>query len=101
MESTEDQKSITLWGEETFGPAVNPAVLVARARMEMDELMEAVDAGDHAEAALEAADVFILLYRVATVCGFDINEAVNRKMAINRARKWARKGDGTGSHIKS
>lgn len=100
MKSTEDQKSITLWGEETFGPAVNPAVLVARARMEMDELMEAVEAGDQAEAALEAADVFILLYRVATVCGFDINEAVDRKMAINRARKWARKGDGTGSHIK-
>lgn len=100
MESTEDQKSITAWGEETFGPAANPAVLVARARMEMDELLEAAKAGNHAEAALEAADVFILLYRVATLCGFDVNEAVNRKMAINRARRWMRKGDGTGSHIK-
>ena len=101
MESTEDQKSITAWGEETFGPAVNPAVLVARAKLEMEELLEAVEAGDLAEAALETADVFILLYRVATLCGFDVNDAVARKMAINRARQWTRKGDGTGSHIKS
>jgi hypothetical protein len=79
-----------------------PAVAVFHAvqRVEFDELMEAVGAGDHAEVALETADVFILLYRVASVCGFDVNEAVGRKMAINRARKWARKGDGTGSHIK-
>ena len=100
MESIEDQKSITTWGEETFGPAVNAAVLVARAKLEMDELLEAVEAGEHAEAALETADVFILLYRVATLCGFDVAEAVDRKMVINRARKWTRKGDGTGSHIK-
>lgn len=100
MERTEDQNSITAWGEETFGPAANPAVLVERARVEMEELLEAVQAGDHAEAALETADVFILLYRVATLCGFDVNAAVARKMAINRARRWTRKGDGTGSHIK-
>lgn len=100
MKSVEDQKSITIWGEETFGPAANPAVLVARARVEMDELLEAVEAGDHAEAALETADVFILLYRVATLCGFEVDEAVARKMAINRARRWTCKGDGTGSHIK-
>lgn len=101
MKSTEDQKSITAWGEETFGPATGPDVLVIRAQQEMEELLEAVRAGDHAEAALETADVFILLYRVATLCGFEVNEAVARKMAINRGRRWVRKGDGTGSHIKS
>ena len=101
MDQTEDQKSITAWGEETFGPATGPEVLVARAMLEMQELVDAIRAGDHAEAALEIADVFILLYRVATLCGFDANEAVNRKMRINRNRTWARKGDGTGSHIKS
>jgi len=100
LERTEDQNSITAWGEETFGPAISPAVLVERARIEMEELLEAIQAGDHAEAALETADVFILLYRVATLCGFDVNAAVGRKMAINRARRWTRKGDGTGSHIK-
>lgn len=100
MKSTEDQKSVTAWGEETFGPATGPAVLVARAQQEMEELLEAVQAGDHAGAALETADVFILLYRVATLCGFDVHEAVTRKMAINRGRRWARKGDGTGSHIR-
>ncbi len=101
MSHAEDQTSVTAWGEDTFGPATGPAVLVERAMLEMEELVEAVRAGDHAEAALETADVFILLYRVATLCGFDVNEAVDRKMQINRGRTWARKGDGTGSHIKS
>ena len=97
----EDQNSITAWGEETFGPAAGPGVLVARAQVEMNELMEAVQAGDHAEAALEIADVFILLYRAATLCGYDVEEVVARKMQINRNRRWSRKGDGTGSHIKA
>lgn len=100
MDRPEDQKSVTDWGEETFGPATGPEVLVARALLEMDELLEAVRAGDHAEAALETADVFILLYRMATLCGFDVDEAVARKMQINRKRRWQRKGDGTGRHIK-
>ena len=100
MDKIEDQKSVTDWGEETFGPAVDPAVLVARAALEMDELLEAARAGDHAAVALETADVFILLYRVATLCGFDVNEAIDRKMQINRKRRWQRRGDGTGSHIK-
>lgn len=100
MSRTEGQESITTWGEDTFGPATGPEALLARAMQEMQELVEAVRAGDHAEAARETADVFILLYRVATLCGFDVNDAVNRKMQINRNRTWSRKGDGTGSHIK-
>ena len=100
MSQSEDQKSITAWGEDTFGPATGPAVLVERAMLEMQELVEAARAGDHAEIALETADVFILLYRVATLCGFDVNEAVTKKMQINRGRTWARTGDGTGRHIK-
>jgi NTP pyrophosphatase (non-canonical NTP hydrolase) len=100
VDRAEDQISITAWGEETFGPAAGPDVLVARAVLEMDELLEAVRAGDHTAAALETADVFILLYRAATLCGFDVQDAVERKMRINRKRRWRRTGDGTGSHIK-
>jgi NTP pyrophosphatase (non-canonical NTP hydrolase) len=100
VDKTEDQISITAWGEETFGPATGPDVLVARALVEMDELLEVVRAGDLAAAALETADVFILLYRVASLCGFDVQDAVDRKMQINRKRRWRRTGDGTGSHIK-
>jgi NTP pyrophosphatase (non-canonical NTP hydrolase) len=48
----------------------------------------------------EAADVLIVLYSLAGMRGFDLHAEVERKMAINRARKWAPRGDGTGYHVK-
>jgi NTP pyrophosphatase (non-canonical NTP hydrolase) len=95
----ETQSSITQWGEETFGPVADLAALARRARTEMDELIEALEAGDHTEAKSEAADVLILLSRLAHMLGFKLSDAVNEKMEINRARKWTRAEDGTGSHI--
>ena len=97
---TEDQWTIAGWGEETFGPVTHPEVLVDRARLEFDELREAVLQGDTREIAHEIADILILLYRVGTLAGCDIDQAVDEKMAINRARRWIRKGDGTGRHVK-
>lgn len=80
--------SINQWCDDTFGKADIPSI-IARAREEWDEL-EAPDA-DH---AIEAADVVIILCRIP---GFA--EALQRKMAINRARKWRTDGKGTGYHI--
>jgi len=51
------------------------------------------------EIGREAADVLILLYRLADQFGLDLDGEVQGKMAINRARKWSAKGDGTGSHV--
>lgn len=48
----------------------------------------------------EAADVLIVLYGIAGMRGFDLHAEVDRKMAINRARRWKANGDGTGYHIK-
>ncbi|TNE62831.1 MAG: DUF550 domain-containing protein [Alphaproteobacteria bacterium] len=98
--TAETQESIAGWAEATFGPVSDPAVLVRRAMVEMDELLEAVEAGDTAEAGRECADIAILLYRLMAVEGLDFDVEVANKMAINRARTWAPKGDGTGSHIK-
>lgn len=47
----------------------------------------------------ETADVLIVLYGVAGMRGFDLHAEVDRKMSINRARRWAARGDGTGYHI--
>ena len=96
----ESQATVTAWGEETFGPAPELSRLVERAAVEMDELVEAAQAGDIEEAALEAADVLILLFRYAEKNGFDLLDAVDRKMAVNRSRQWLPAGDGTGKHIK-
>jgi hypothetical protein len=48
----------------------------------------------------EAADVLIVLYGVAQMRGFDLHAEVDKKMSINRARRWAPRGDGTGYHVR-
>lgn len=96
---TESQQSICDWAEGIFGPVADPRALVTRAMMEMKELDEAVVDRDLSEIGREAADVMILLYRLVDQFGLDLDREVQAKMAINRARKWSAKGDGTGSHI--
>ena len=89
-------KAITDWQLATFGAATPPRAL-RRFREELDELLDAPES----ELAEEAADVVIMLAGwVKARTGEDLAEAVERKMAINRARKWDVRGDGTGYHIK-
>ena len=95
----ETSKTIREWGDAIFGQPSDLTVLVQRARMEMDELEQALRDSDAAEAGREAADVVILLHRLAAILGQELSEQVDAKMAINRARKWKTTGDGTGSHI--
>ncbi len=95
----ETSKTILKWGDETFGEVSNPLALINRARMEMDELEEALTDNDKEEAAKEAADVVILLHRLVGLMGKELSEEVDKKMAINRNRTWKTAGDGTGGHI--
>ena len=95
----ESQQSVAAWGEEAFGPVSDARALVDRAMTEMAELREAVGNGETDESAAEAADVVILLYRLAATQGFDLAHAVDDKMRINRARRWRPAGDGTGQHL--
>lgn len=96
---SESQQSICDWAEKIFGPVADPRALVTRAVTEMKELDEAVVDRDLSEIGREAADVMILLYRLVDQFGLDLDHEVQAKMAINRARQWSAKGDGTGSHI--
>ena len=93
------QAKIAAWAEGTFGPVSGHGVLVRRAQLELDELLQAVEAGDKTEIGKETADVAILLYRLMALNGLDFDTEVAAKMAENRARRWQPKGDGTGSHI--
>jgi len=94
----ETSASIADWGAQTFGSVSDFAVLVARARLEFDELDAAVRAGDGDEIGKEAADVMILLHRLCGLIGRDLAEEVDAKMQINRARRWIASGDGVGRH---
>jgi NTP pyrophosphatase (non-canonical NTP hydrolase) len=95
----ETQQAMCDWAEQTFGPVSDPKALWDRAMLEMAELGEAVADRDISEIGKEASDVLILLYRLVDQFGLDLDAELDAKMAINRARKWSSKGDGTGSHI--
>lgn len=97
----ETQYTITDWCDKTFGPISNHVRIAVRANEEMSELLcdLAVD-NNHPKAAEEIADVFIVLYRLATCLGVDIQEEINRKMSVNRTRQWKLDGTGHGYHIK-
>jgi hypothetical protein len=41
----------------------------------------------------------VVLYHFAETFGVNLQEEVNRKMAINRQRKWKLDGTGTGQHV--
>ncbi len=97
----ENQYSISKWAVDTFGEAGSNASCAARANAEMAELIQALASNDnHPNASAEVADVLICLYRLADRLDIDLHDAVDEKMAINRARKWKLDGNGHGSHVK-
>lgn len=99
--ATETQESISAWCEQIFGPITSHARIAARANEEMAELLKALTSDDrHQKAAEEIADVFIVLYRLATRLGVNIHAEIDRKMAVNRAREWKLDGTGHGYHVR-
>ncbi len=97
----ETPKTVAAWARDTFGQASTHANIAARANVEMAELLTALTADDqHPKTAEEIADIFICLYRLIDSLGVDIQVEIDRKMTINRARKWALDGTGHGYHVK-
>ena len=66
----------------------------------MQELLEKLEQDPrHPKAAEEAADVVIVLCQVFGRLGKDLHKEIDRKMEINRKRRWAIDGAGHGHHI--
>lgn len=98
METTH---SIGQWASETFGDAGSNARVAARANEEMAELLRAATSDQPVHAlVVEAADVVIILARLAYRNGFDLWDEVEKKMAINRQRVWTKDGTGHGYHVR-
>lgn len=100
----ETQQSITQWADETFGKTENSTAGrrrgLARLVEEIKEFLELCNGmpetinDEYYEALkLEIADIIIVGSRL-------VGDAVDRKMFINRQRKWRRDGTGHGYHIK-
>ena len=102
---SETVQTVTTWANTTFGQATI-RTQIERAKKEFDELLDLlvvsgelpISAGLPIDKKLaeEAADVCICLYRVI---GTLDPEAINKKMAKNRARKWQVDGNGTAQHV--
>ena len=98
----ETQKTVSAWTEATFGKASSNARVAARANEEMAELLRALTSDDnHPKAIEEAADIVIILYRLAERMGADLHDEINRKMAVNRQRQWNVDVDGHGYHVRA
>jgi hypothetical protein len=97
----ETQESICQWAEESFGSPSSRLSIAKRANMEMVELLDRLALDDNdSSGAEEAADIVIVLQRLFESYGTTQQEEVNKKMAINRGRKWIRSGTGHGQHVK-
>lgn len=103
----ESSETIARWAESTFGPATALSTAI-RAQKELTELIEMLSL--HAEGRVEisshsvmneVADIRIVLARIQTFHpnGGTAEEAEQRKMEINRARKWKLDGHGHGQHV--
>lgn len=96
----ESQDTICAWTEATFGTASSNVRVAARANEEMAELLRALSTDDnHPKAVEEAADVVIILYRLAHRMGKNLHTEIDAKMAINRAREW-KVTNGHGYHVR-
>lgn len=97
------QRQIGEWGDQTFPYDKRNwheedeacVRLLMHLEEEYDELTEAFsNVGfplldtEVEDVAYEAADMVILLFRLAHICGFDLLQAVERKMEVNRTRVW-------------
>ena len=101
MKTGETQTTVARWAQETFGEVPSVLAVAIRANTEMAELLKELLIDDKSPKALEEiADVFIVLYRAASLLGGDVYEAIDRKMAINRAREWDLDGKGQGYHVR-
>lgn len=96
----ETQGSISRWADATFGPVDSCLSIFKRAKKEWRELERKLEADpDHPGAAEEAVDILIVFCRLWERLGVSCLDEVDRKMAINRARKWVLDGEGHGQHV--
>ncbi len=118
MPEHETQESIGEWSIDTFGPLTSHRVQAKRLLQEVVELchdagLTAREAHHIVDALLvepqpqpddipkEMADCEIVLRQWAHRFAIVLQEQVDAKMPVNRARRWFLNGDGTGRHLKA
>jgi NTP pyrophosphatase (non-canonical NTP hydrolase) len=85
------QSEVTRWVASMF-PDASAATNIQKMQSELEKLLKTPWSED------EMADVLIVLSAYASRFGVDLENAVRRKMEINRQRNWHREADGTYQH---
>lgn len=86
---SENQQTVSQWSRGTFGAVPSNLSVAVRASDEMWELLTCLSVSDRNEkAGSEMADVVIVLYRLASEMGIDLQTEIDKKMKINRNRQW-------------
>lgn len=88
MNVRELQQEIREWADSVFPDRTPKGSLI---KMMVEEIPELI--AGNLEDELEYADVMILLLDIADLKGIDIQDAVKKKMEINRNRTWMRDPD--------
>jgi hypothetical protein len=90
MFGKETQATISDWATDIFGPASSNARVAARANEELAELLRVLTADPESPKALEeAADVVIVLYRLAARMGQELRLHINPIMNPESPLRWA------------
>jgi hypothetical protein len=78
-------------------PSLSRAIRAAEELAELIRMLVIDDADPRA--AMEVADVTIVLTGISAALGVEQSEQIDAKMQINRARRWNLTGDGHGQHV--
>jgi phosphoribosyl-ATP pyrophosphohydrolase len=88
----------------TAYPNATSLISLSKLEKEADEVRQEIEKGNKGpELAIEFADcLFCLIHSMAQegVSVEELRAAFEKKLAINKARKWSQNPDGTYSHIK-
>lgn len=95
---SETQETITAWADGAFGMADREAAFDRMWQEILEMRVAYIDEQWHL-VAKELPDVYITLVRLASRLGVVLPEAVDAKMEVNRARKWALDGKGGAQHV--
>lgn len=91
------QRDIDAWSQRTFPKSTVSSIMV-HLKEEVQELDEAIAAGDALGIKRESADVLHLFFSVANRSGFSLQEAVRWVFARNQYRDWGPSSKGYWKH---
>lgn len=86
------QDEISAWADEAFPDRPMQSALL-KLYEEIGEMVRDI------RNPSEHADVYILMLDISKMAGVDVEDAILRKLSVNRSRTWKRTNNGTMQHL--